>query len=485
MRIVDTLMVVLGLAGIALLGWWGWAKMPEAASAIETQLQVAAQDELQRAGHTWAQVSMEGQVATVRGTQPNAARVAEAAQTALTSNGNGGLVYGGVTVVQTLIDAPAVVSPFTWGAEKSADGGVELTGFVPSDGVREQLEALVGERGGAVRRDGQSLASGAPTADWGEIAADGLSLLLMLDEGEVRLRDRQLTLSGFSSAASVRAHVAAAVSALGAPYAGAVDLRGPGLWSARHFRDALLFSGQVESEDERAEILEIAGSVFDGAIVDEMVVVEAGQNLGWMDGVRLGLPQFARFLTGEMAFDPGGDGYRFEGEASGSTLRFLTEDLERLTGPYAVTLSAASVEVAVDEIAGVDFSADPREACEAAFASVLDVNRVVFGTGSASISRESGETLDKLMAVAGRCDPALVFELGGHTDNQGARGANRVLSEARAQAVANYMAETGFDRTRLLVVGYGPDQPIADNTTPEGRSANRRLEFKVLERSEE
>jgi OOP family OmpA-OmpF porin len=46
------------------------------------------------------------------------------------------------------------------------------------------------------------------------------------------------------------------------------------------------------------------------------------------------------------------------------------------------------------------------------------------------------------------------------------------------------MGDAGFDLARLLVQGYGPDQPKADNATAQGRAANRRIEFKVQERSE-
>ncbi|MEM7768575.1 MAG: OmpA family protein [Pseudomonadota bacterium] len=484
MRIFDTILIVIGLAGLAAFGWWGLREMPAASRAIETELQLAAQDELQRAGHEWAQVTMDGQVATIRGTQPNAEMVDEAVRTASTSAGNGGLIYGGVTLVKSVIDAPAVVSPFTWSATNSGDGALTLEGFVPNDGVRTRLLAKaesVAE--GTPVTDALALATGVPGEGWTAVAEQAVELVLALDEGEASLRDTRLTVSGFAMDAAIRAVVASEVAAVEPPYSGEADIRGPGRWSARHFRDALIFSGAVESEAERAEILEIANDTFGGTVVDEMTLGEPTYP-GWMDGVRLGLPQFGRFFGGEMAFDPEGDGYRFEGQASGSTLRYLSEDLASLVGPYGLTQSASAVDVDVAEVADIDFTADSRVACEEAFASVLATNRVVFETGSAAISRESGETLDKIMAVAGRCAPSLIFELGGHTDSQGARVSNILLSQARAQAVANYMADAGFSSDRLAVVGYGPDQPVSDNTTPEGRAANRRLEFKVLERSE-
>jgi OOP family OmpA-OmpF porin len=115
---------------------------------------------------------------------------------------------------------------------------------------------------------------------------------------------------------------------------------------------------------------------------------------------------------------------------------------------------------------------------------ILDANAVVFESSSAIISRASGVTLDKIMAVSESCAETLSFEIAGHTDSTGTRDGNIALSRARAQAVATYMSEAGFDRTRLMVNGIGPDQPKASNATAEGRAANRRIEFNVQERSE-
>ncbi len=483
MRIFDAILVVIGLAGLGAMGWWGLTRMPTAAAAIEEQLKVAAQDELQRAGHGWAQVTMDGQVATVRGVQLDAERVGEAERAVLTSSGHGGLVYGGVTMVKSVIDVPPLISPFTWSARKTPDGMIELGGYVPSDAVRTALVSWAEAAGDVSVADGQTLGAGVPGAGWQGIAERAIDLLSRLDEGAVRLRDTRLTLHGFAADPAVRANVRDAMADLPEPFTGEADLRGPGRWSARHLQDQLVLSGTIESEAERTDLLALGQASFDGEVVDEMNVGTSAYP-GWLDGVRLGLPHFARFFSGEMAFDPEGDGYRFEGAASGSVLRYLAEDLAGLESPHGVTLAARPAEVEVGELEGLDFTADPRAACETAFATVLETGSIVFETGSAEISRESGATLDKLMAVSRQCDERLVFELGGHTDNQGARAANIRLSKARAEAVAAYMVEAGFDADRLEAVGYGPDAPVADNETEDGRAANRRLEIKVLERSE-
>ena len=63
----------------------------------------------------------------------------------------------------------------------------------------------------------------------------------------------------------------------------------------------------------------------------------------------------------------------------------------------------------------------------------------------------------------------------------GSREANVRLSWQRANAVANYLvAKYSFDRNRFVIVGNGPDKPVADNATEEGRSKNRRTDFALL-----
>ena len=77
--------------------------------------------------------------------------------------------------------------------------------------------------------------------------------------------------------------------------------------------------------------------------------------------------------------------------------------------------------------------------------------------------------------------PTLVIEISGHTDNRGAAAYNQTLSQNRAKAVVDYLAGQGIPVSRLKYAGYGLTQPIADNSTDEGRATNRRVEFKILE----
>ncbi len=101
---------------------------------------------------------------------------------------------------------------------------------------------------------------------------------------------------------------------------------------------------------------------------------------------------------------------------------------------------------------------------------------VVFESESDELAAAAETTLDKVVAAMNRY-PRPVVETGGHTDSEGAADYNRDLSQRRADAVVAYISSAGIETERLRSVGFGESQPRADNTTPEGRLQNRRVEF--------
>ena len=113
-----------------------------------------------------------------------------------------------------------------------------------------------------------------------------------------------------------------------------------------------------------------------------------------------------------------------------------------------------------------------------------DVNEVIglspigFEPASAEITQEGQTELDRAAQYL-IANPVSV-EIGGHTDSNGDDASNLELSEARAQAVLDYLVDSGVDPTRLTAVGYGETQPVADNATEGGRAQNRRIEFTII-----
>jgi OmpA family protein len=71
-------------------------------------------------------------------------------------------------------------------------------------------------------------------------------------------------------------------------------------------------------------------------------------------------------------------------------------------------------------------------------------------------------------------------EIGGYTDNRGTAALNKALSLDRAKSVKTYFASKGIDPKRMEVKGYGSENPVADNNTPEGQAQNRRVEVKKM-----
>lgn len=75
--------------------------------------------------------------------------------------------------------------------------------------------------------------------------------------------------------------------------------------------------------------------------------------------------------------------------------------------------------------------------------------------------------------------PDWVLTLSGHTDNQGDPQKNMVLSEKRSKSVAKYLIKKGVKPENVVTEWFGDTKPIADNSTPQGRQKNRRVEMKI------
>lgn len=102
---------------------------------------------------------------------------------------------------------------------------------------------------------------------------------------------------------------------------------------------------------------------------------------------------------------------------------------------------------------------------------------VTFATGKAELTPAAMETLDRVAASLVTV-PEVNVEVAGYTDNTGSRALNVRLSGARAASVRTYLISKGVAETRITSRGYGPDAPVAPNTTAAGRAQNRRVELK-------
>lgn len=104
-------------------------------------------------------------------------------------------------------------------------------------------------------------------------------------------------------------------------------------------------------------------------------------------------------------------------------------------------------------------------------------NAIQFNTGSAAIKSESEPVIKEIAHILEE-NPALNLKITGHTDTDGKKDSNMLLSRQRAAAVKNELVQKhGIAARRLDTDGKGDTEPVADNTTAEGKAENRRVEF--------
>jgi outer membrane protein OmpA-like peptidoglycan-associated protein len=104
---------------------------------------------------------------------------------------------------------------------------------------------------------------------------------------------------------------------------------------------------------------------------------------------------------------------------------------------------------------------------------------IYFETAKAIIKEDSKTIVDEVAELL-HANPNMIVKIEGHTDDMGEAPYNLDLSDRRTKAVKEYLVQKGIATERLETMGFGEQQPIADNKTNAGRAKNRRVEFKIL-----
>lgn len=112
--------------------------------------------------------------------------------------------------------------------------------------------------------------------------------------------------------------------------------------------------------------------------------------------------------------------------------------------------------------------------------SIQITDKVQFELGSDKLLEVSFPLLDEVAAVMKNNEQVEVIQIEGHTDSTGGAARNRELSKQRAESVRQYLIGKGIAKDRMTAKGFGPDRPLVPNDTPEGRDANRRVEFNIV-----
>jgi OOP family OmpA-OmpF porin len=224
-------------------------------------------------------------------------------------------------------------------------------------------------------------------------------------------------------------------------------------------------SGTVADEATRAALLDRLRIVYGSSrVVDQLTVGTVAAPANWNEYVsRLINPNLKLVSRGQLKVE--GSKVSLRGDVANE------EQRQRIAGDIAASLNNTytvnnGLRVAVSEQGVLD----------AALA-----NRIIeFESGKATLT-ESGMVVLEQMSAAMQKLKGVKVEVIGHTDNAGSRAGNLSLSQARAEAVKTYIVGKGIPAETIAVSGEGPDRPVADNRTPEGKARNRRIEFKVIQ----
>lgn len=104
---------------------------------------------------------------------------------------------------------------------------------------------------------------------------------------------------------------------------------------------------------------------------------------------------------------------------------------------------------------------------------------ITFDTDSYQLKSQFSPVLESVAEVLKEYKSTMI-QVGGHTDSTGSVQYNMLLSQQRAQSVANALGRAGVEQVRMDIVGFGPHQPVASNDSASGRSQNRRVELTLL-----
>ncbi len=373
---------------------------------------------------------------------------------------------------------PAVISPYVWQGD-AASGKVTLTGYAPSLEWRAELAAYARTAFGSTTEvdDRVRVAKGEPRMDWVGAVKFATAQLALLKQGSVAISANGYTIAG--EAKDPRGYATILDQTTKTLPAGLV-LKGatvqpptisPFRFVAERRDGRILMSGFVSRDEDRQVILAAARRVAANAEVVDNLSFASGAPAGFTAAATVAVRSLARLQGGKA--DILDQSVALSGTAFQEAAVTSIDESMRDALPAGFTLVTSGVVVAEP---GQPL---PASACREQLQAVLKVGRIEFDASNPVVTTDSLGILDRAAGTIVRCPDALI-EVGVHSDNDGSgTAALKDRTQARAEAIVDFLAGAGVQRERLTANGYGATKPIGDNNTAAGKAANRRVEFSV------
>lgn len=417
--------------------------------------------------------SFEGRDALLSGQVADAAELDLAVATVREVRGVRRVESADVVVAIEPIEPTAPLSP-PFVTVAVADGAVSLSGTVPDQATADAMFQAASTRWGSDNViDTLIVDAGTGGSAWLPGVVRAIDRLSRLDVVSLRLTESGAALTGTAESAEEVSAVGTDLQAILGPDTVLDNQLNVAALSAPSFEAELIEEGRVRLRgvmpDQAAidGLVEAASAVHGSAnVVNEMTV-----------GADIDSPAYLAAIRGVFGAIDGLTPWRFSLEGGSASIegQAISEDAISTTeNRLAISLAAAGLPFTSD------LQVDPN-AVATVLTELLE-GTATFRVGSSELSPEATALLDEAVEIL-LANPTTRLRVEGHTDDVGSEADNQALSEARAQAVVDYLVAGGVEADRLVAVGLGESQPIADNDTADGRAQNRRIEF-VVEQGE-
>lgn len=399
--------------------------------------------------------------------------------------------------IKARIILPKPVSPYTTSAIVDTQS-VTLTGYAPSEATRDQaLQAARSHFPGRRIESKLEVAAGAPQG-WARCMDGALAGVARIGAGKIALTDQRAQVTGATDDEALAGALPQELkTALRADCDADVRIdvlaeAVPELvWRASFTGSEVHLDGDVSSAASKSSLVAAAGRLFPGKpVVDKMRVIET-RTRKWPLAAEQGLVALADLQKGDANLTR--QQLTVTGQAANAAQ--VTRIHDRLaTGLPKGYLSREQITVAAaapppppppppKAVTPPPPPPPPKlsaaeAACQASLQSTVREGMIRFERASATLTRESFATLDKLAGVLKTC-PDVTVEIEGHTDSEGTPERNQGLSDRRAKSVVDYLERNGVLASKVTAVGYGETRPLVPNDTAENRAKNRRIEFTV------
>ncbi len=390
----------------------------------------------------------------------------------------------GVTLAVNIRAPRPVISPFTTRFILDEDGARFDACAVDSEEALSEIMTAA-SAAGFQNRAPCVFALGAPSLSWGEAVAKSIDALRQIGGGTVTISDTDVTLvalegtdqGAFDNAVGRLENALPDAFALRAELPVIVEDTGqetPSFTATLSPEGMVQLRGRVPDEASNTVVENFAQAKFGQRNITMGTRTSEGLPQGWSVRVLAGIEALSALSNGVVVVEPASfsvKGNTGNADASAEIARLLIDKLGQ----------AADFDIDVTYVEELDpiASLPTPEECLAKIEAVTSETKILFDPGSAQLTAATQPVVDAIADILRECGD-LPIRVAGYTDSQGREVMNQQLSQDRADAVLTALRARRVPVSTFQSIGFGEENPIADNETEEGREANRRIEFSLI-----